>query len=328
LQEYAKRKAAHLNKLLRDGQNSGISEQDLEDELENYSRPLVGSFNGSQNNDLNNTESFDNNQENNDPEIPNSFNNQTNHDNTEVPTFTPLPRNPYPSFPKVPSFDMDNNMDKDEEEENGKNTYMQPRNNFQENTQNTKQPNFGQPPPYQPLNKNTQNTQQPKNTQNTQQPKNTQNINNQQQNTQNFNNQYLQNSNNQYPQNTDNQQSRNQNSNTQQPRNTQNFNNQYPQNTDDQQSRNQQQRNTRNINQSTQPSLNNQQSRNIQQQKQTEYIPQQSYGSYTPTLNNLNDSQKYAKYALSSLQFEDVPTAVENLYICLKLLTGVDLNNM
>jgi len=79
-------------------------------------------------------------------------------------------------------------------------------------------------------------------------------------------------------------------------------------------------------NQKSKPQQNNQQ-KNTQSQRRgytNEYVPQQTYGSYSPPIDHIYDSQKVAKSVLSSLQFDDVPTAIENLYTCLRLLTGVD----
>jgi len=101
------------------------------------------------------------------------------------------------------------------------------------------------------------------------------------------------------------------------------------------------QKNNQNNQQKNNQNRNNQQkntqSQNNQQQKYTqkkqgystnEYVPQQTYGSYSTPIDNIYDSQKYAKYVLNSLQFEDVPAAIENLYTCLKLLTGVDYKSL
>jgi vacuolar protein sorting-associated protein VTA1 len=43
---------------------------------------------------------------------------------------------------------------------------------------------------------------------------------------------------------------------------------------------------------------------------------------YAPSDAQLLDAQKFAKYAVSALQFDDVPTAIKNLKLSLGLLTG------
>lgn len=42
---------------------------------------------------------------------------------------------------------------------------------------------------------------------------------------------------------------------------------------------------------------------------------------YHPPLAAITEAQKMAKYAVSSLSFEDVPTAIKNLHKALELLT-------
>jgi vacuolar protein sorting-associated protein VTA1 len=45
-------------------------------------------------------------------------------------------------------------------------------------------------------------------------------------------------------------------------------------------------------------------------------------GAHNPTEHQLIDAQKFTKYALSALQFDDVPTAIKNLKQALTMLTG------
>ena len=44
--------------------------------------------------------------------------------------------------------------------------------------------------------------------------------------------------------------------------------------------------------------------------------------SYNPSEEEIIDATKYAKYILSSLQFEDVSSALLNIQNCLNILTG------
>jgi hypothetical protein len=46
---------------------------------------------------------------------------------------------------------------------------------------------------------------------------------------------------------------------------------------------------------------------------------------YKPSEEDCIEAQKYAKYIVSSLQFDDVPAAISNLKKCFKLLTGQDI---
>jgi hypothetical protein len=46
---------------------------------------------------------------------------------------------------------------------------------------------------------------------------------------------------------------------------------------------------------------------------------------YKPSEEDCLEAQKYAKYIVSSLQFDDVPAAISNLKKCFKLLTGQDI---
>ncbi len=48
-------------------------------------------------------------------------------------------------------------------------------------------------------------------------------------------------------------------------------------------------------------------------------------GAFKPSDDALIEAQKYAKYVVSALQFDDVTTAVTNLKRCYALLTGVNL---
>lgn len=48
-------------------------------------------------------------------------------------------------------------------------------------------------------------------------------------------------------------------------------------------------------------------------------------GAFKPSDDALIEAQKYAKYVVSALQFDDVNTAVSNLKRCYALLTGVNL---
>jgi len=314
LHEYAKYKAAQINKALRNGETPGLSEGDLENELENFGTQQ--SMNGSNSIQFieHNMQIEDNSTQLHEevPDVPNTFENDTKTDMNggfpKVPSFSPPPRNPYQGFPEVPRFTNDIDVDNDNDTQFNQDENID---NFNENMQNMKnqiQPNFGQPPQY-PITKNNQNQQRNQNTQNSQPTRNNQQPSNQQPTNQQPTNQ--QNTNNQQSRNNSPIQNQQRNQNTQPTRNNQQPTNQQPTN---QQPRNNQQ--------------NNQQSRNNQQRsgygRNEEYVPQQSYGTFSPSMNDIYDSQKYAKYVISSLQFEDVPAAVENLYICLKILTGID----
>lgn len=43
---------------------------------------------------------------------------------------------------------------------------------------------------------------------------------------------------------------------------------------------------------------------------------------FQPSIQQVTEAHKLTKYALSSLSFEDVPTACQNLHKALELLTG------
>ncbi|KAN0033138.1 hypothetical protein ACTA71_011346 [Dictyostelium dimigraforme] len=47
--------------------------------------------------------------------------------------------------------------------------------------------------------------------------------------------------------------------------------------------------------------------------------------NYTPSDTDKASAEKYSKWVISSLQFDDVPSAVKNVKLSLKYLTGVDL---
>mmetsp|Transcript_27799 Transcript_27799/g.39170 ORF Transcript_27799/g.39170 Transcript_27799/m.39170 type:complete len:194 (-) Transcript_27799:77-658(-) len=53
-------------------------------------------------------------------------------------------------------------------------------------------------------------------------------------------------------------------------------------------------------------------------------IVQPSSGSFTPSYQDVELATKHAKFAVSSLQFEDVPSAVKFLKLALKNLTNVE----
>ncbi|KAK5574589.1 hypothetical protein RB653_009842 [Dictyostelium firmibasis] len=48
--------------------------------------------------------------------------------------------------------------------------------------------------------------------------------------------------------------------------------------------------------------------------------------NYTPSDSDKANAEKYSKWVISSLQFDDVPTAIKNGKLSLKYLTGVDYN--
>jgi len=47
----------------------------------------------------------------------------------------------------------------------------------------------------------------------------------------------------------------------------------------------------------------------------------QPNAAYQPSFENVEKAQKCAKFAVSALQFDDIPYAIENLREALKLLT-------
>jgi hypothetical protein len=57
-----------------------------------------------------------------------------------------------------------------------------------------------------------------------------------------------------------------------------------------------------------------------QQEWRPTYVP----GDFIPDEDAIIDATQHAKYVLSALQFDDVPTAIKNLCYCLKKLTGDD----
>eukprot|EP01114_Cavostelium_apophysatum_P008280 TRINITY_DN2065_c0_g1_i2.p1 TRINITY_DN2065_c0_g1~~TRINITY_DN2065_c0_g1_i2.p1 ORF type:complete len:368 (-),score=75.81 TRINITY_DN2065_c0_g1_i2:57-1160(-) len=52
------------------------------------------------------------------------------------------------------------------------------------------------------------------------------------------------------------------------------------------------------------------------------YIPSASVGNFTPSQQDLTLANKYAKFVVSSLSFDDVPAAVKNARLVLQHLTG------
>ncbi len=44
--------------------------------------------------------------------------------------------------------------------------------------------------------------------------------------------------------------------------------------------------------------------------------------SYVPTADELTQAEKYARFAVSAVQFEDAPAAIKNLILALRVLTG------
>lgn len=69
-------------------------------------------------------------------------------------------------------------------------------------------------------------------------------------------------------------------------------------------------------------SVLNSQARHILQQQ--EWRPAYQPGDYIPDEDAIIDATQHAKYVLSALQFDDVPTAIKYLCYCLKKLTGDD----
>jgi vacuolar protein sorting-associated protein VTA1 len=49
---------------------------------------------------------------------------------------------------------------------------------------------------------------------------------------------------------------------------------------------------------------------------------------YQPTQEELMKAEKYSRFATSALQFEDVPTAIKNLTIALRILTGQPIDDL
>ena len=52
------------------------------------------------------------------------------------------------------------------------------------------------------------------------------------------------------------------------------------------------------------------------------YVPQQHVGDFVPSESDIQLANKYSKFVMSSLSFEDVPAAVKYLRLTLKHLTG------
>lgn len=58
--------------------------------------------------------------------------------------------------------------------------------------------------------------------------------------------------------------------------------------------------------------------------QQQEWRPTYQPGDFVPDEDAIIDATQHAKYVLSALQFDDVPTAIKYLCYCLKKLTGDD----
>jgi len=66
------------------------------------------------------------------------------------------------------------------------------------------------------------------------------------------------------------------------------------------------------------------QPRPAQNQPQQQYQPPPLNSNFQPTENDLTLANKYSKFVVSSLQFDDVPSAIKNCRLVLKHLTGQD----